>query len=246
MPEDVINKRERERYDELNDNHKSNSHEQHNNTTLLSRIAVPVLFAALIGTTGGTIALASMVGEFFTLFPSAEAAKKIPTCDGLTATIVGKEKKNDVLQGTEGTDVIVGLSGNDQIFGNGGNDHMCGGTGDDHIEGGTGNDKLFGEEQVVGGTGNDILIGDDGNDELVGGAGNDGLGGDAGDDFLIGNDGNDRLFGDAGDDILLGDAGDDELGSVDGVVDNDELNGGSEINADICNSDPDPEVNCEI
>ena len=45
----------------------------------------------------------------------------------MTATIVGKEKKNDVLQGTSGDDVIVGLSGNDQIFGNGGYDHICGG-----------------------------------------------------------------------------------------------------------------------
>jgi hypothetical protein len=66
------------------------------------------LFAALIGTTGGTIAVATKVGEFFMLFPSAEA-KQIYICDGLTATIVGKEKKDDVLQGTSGDDVIIGL-----------------------------------------------------------------------------------------------------------------------------------------
>jgi hypothetical protein len=51
-----------------------------------------------------------------------------------------------------------------------------------------------------------------------------------------------------GDNHLLGGAGDDELESRDGVVDNDSLDGGSgsETNGDTCNSDPDPEVNCEI
>jgi hypothetical protein len=51
-----------------------------------------------------------------------------------------------------------------------------------------------------------------------------------------------------GDNHLLGGDGDDELESRDGVVDNDSLDGGSgsETNGDTCNSDPDPEVDCEI
>ena len=47
---------------------------------------------------------------------------------------------------------------------------------------------------------------------------------------------------------ILGNAGDDDLSGIDGVVDNDDLDGGSgsETNGDTCDSDPDPEVNCEI
>jgi hypothetical protein len=50
------------------------------------------------------------------------------------------------------------------------------------------------------------------------------------------------------DDFLSGFAGDDELESRDGVVDNDSQDGGSgsETNGDTCNSDPNPEVDCEI
>ena len=45
-----------------------------------------------------------------------------------------------------------------------------------------------------------------------------------------------------------GDAGDDTVHSIDLVVNNDEIDGGSgsEIDGDECESDPDPEVNCEI
>jgi hypothetical protein len=41
---------------------------------------------------------------------------------------------------------------------------------------------------------------------------------------------------------MNGEAGDDTLDSVDGVVNNDELDGGT--GTDTCSSDPDPEVNC--
>src|ERR671924_625310 len=80
-----------------------------------------------------TIASSLVLGIPFLL--SSADAKKL-TCDGLDATIIGKDKKDDVLQGTAGDDVIVGLGGNDQIFGNGGSDHICGGDGDDKIYGG--------------------------------------------------------------------------------------------------------------
>ena len=53
-----------------------------------------------------------------------------PTCNGLTATIVGTPGP-DTLIGTAGNDVIVGLGGDDLILGQGGNDVICGGDGDD-------------------------------------------------------------------------------------------------------------------
>jgi hypothetical protein len=43
---------------------------------------------------------------------------------------------------------------------------------------------------------------------------------------------------------MFGEADDDFLAGIDGVVDNDSLDGGTEI--DTCLSDPDPEVNCEL
>ena len=43
---------------------------------------------------------------------------------------------------------------------------------------------------------------------------------------------------------MFGGDGNDNLNSVDGVVNNDSLDGGT--GTDICFSDPDPEVNCEI
>jgi hypothetical protein len=130
-----------------------NNQHQHNRLTLLSRIAVPILFAGLVSATGGIIAVTTLLGEVsYQLFPSAEAAKKTYTCDGLTATIVGKERKNDVLEGTSGNDIIVGLGGNDQIFGNDGEDHACGGTGNDGFRGG------YGDDFMDGGPGYDICV----------------------------------------------------------------------------------------
>ena len=76
MPESIIEKERQE--NQVNSYHKKSNrnNQQHK---LLSRIAVPILFAALVGTTGGTIALASMIGGVSSmLFPSAEAAKKSP------------------------------------------------------------------------------------------------------------------------------------------------------------------------
>ena len=73
-----------------------------------------------------------------------------PTCDGLTATLVGTEA-GDHLVGTAGDDVIVGLGGSDFITGLGGSDTICGGEGHDLVLGGAGNDVL------IGGAGNDLL-----------------------------------------------------------------------------------------
>lgn len=64
-------------------------------------------------------------------------------------------------------------------------------------------------------------------------------------DSMSGGDGNDDVFGEDGDDGMEGDAGDDLVGGTDGVVNNDEIDGGAGIN-DLCfNGDPDPVVNCE-
>jgi Ca2+-binding RTX toxin-like protein len=54
------------------------------------------------------------------------------------------------------------------------------------------------------------------------------------DDNIDGGDGSDRMFGENDNDHLT---------SIDGEVNNDNLDGGS--GTDTCDSDPDPEVNCE-
>jgi Ca2+-binding RTX toxin-like protein len=51
------------------------------------------------------------------------------------------------------------------------------------------------------------------------------------------------VFGGPGNDRHSGGAGDDNLNSIDDVVNNDRLDGGT--GTDTCASDPDPEVNCE-
>jgi Ca2+-binding RTX toxin-like protein len=144
MPERIIKRREYQ----LNNNHKNNSknnhRQQYRHNTILSQISVSILFAALVGTTGSTIALATMAGGVSSmLFPSAEATP-VYRCEGLIATILGTISGNDVLQGTLGDDVIIGFGGNDQIFGNGGFDRICGGIGDDNIYGGNSQDILNG------------------------------------------------------------------------------------------------------
>jgi hypothetical protein len=63
-------------------------------------------------------------------------------------------------------------------------------------------------------------------------------------DFMDGFDGNDIMSGDVANDDMFGNADNDFLRSLDLVVNNDNLDGGANI--DTCNSDPDPEVNCEI
>jgi Ca2+-binding RTX toxin-like protein len=102
----------------------------------------------------------------------------IPTCNGLTPTIVGTAV-NNTINGTSGPDVIVGLGGADTINGLGGNDTICG------------ND------------GPDIVYGGDGNDWIDGGASPDDLNGGGGDDFLDGGLHNDSLRGDNGRDTCV-------------------------------------------
>jgi hypothetical protein len=63
---------------------------------------------------------------------------------------------------------------------------------------------------------------------------------------MHGNAGNDIVTGDAGSDNLNGDDGNDTLDSRDGVENNDSLDGGTHTIGDVCISDPDPEMNCEL
>jgi Ca2+-binding RTX toxin-like protein len=139
------------------------------------------------------------------------------SCDNPT---ISGTNGNDVIDGTPGADVITGKGGDDKINGLGGNDIICGGDGRDTINGGSGSDTIFGGK---------------GDDSISGGMGNDTLNGGAGNDSLSGNGGNDKLLGSSGNDTLSG---------LDGVTNNDSLDGG--FGTDTCNSNPDPEVNCEI
>jgi len=52
------------------------------------------------------------------------------------------------------------------------------------------------------------------------------------------------MFGNNGADDKVGNAGNDNLDSIDRVVNNEDLDGGTGI--DVCLSDPDHEVRCEI
>jgi hypothetical protein len=61
-------------------------------------------------------------------------------------------KRDNILNGTEGADVILGLGGNDELYGLGGGDTLDGGTGDDLLSPGAG------EDTVDGGAGTDTLL----------------------------------------------------------------------------------------
>jgi hypothetical protein len=99
----------------------------------------------------------------------------VPTCNGLTPTIVGSAL-NNIINGTSGRDVIQALGGSDTINGLGGDDVICGHDGLDKIYGGDGDDW------IDGGASNDDLNGGDGDDFIDGGLHNDSIRGDGGRD----------------------------------------------------------------
>jgi hypothetical protein len=76
-------------------------------------------------------------------------------------------------------------------------------------------------------------------------------GGDGGGNHLCGNrndrissgDGIDNVFGEGGIDVIDGGNGNEHLNSIDRVVNNDKLDGGT--GTDTCTSEPDLEGNCE-
>jgi len=104
-----------------------------------------------------------------------ELSPDTPTCDGMTATIVGTAG-NDEIRGTENADIIVTLGGNDKVSGRGGSDTICGGAGKDRLRGDDAADRLFGEadkDRVEGGKGDDLLDGGPNDDRCDGGPGTD-------------------------------------------------------------------------
>jgi hemolysin type calcium-binding protein len=87
----------------------------------------------------------------------------VPTCNGLTATIVGNGQ-NNTITGTNGPDVIVALAGADTINAGRGNDTICGGDGPDTIDAGDGNDWVDGgasPDDIRGGSGVDTCLSGD-------------------------------------------------------------------------------------
>jgi Ca2+-binding RTX toxin-like protein len=106
-------------------------------------------------------------------YPLASAGATVSTCQGLAATIVGTDGRDDIT-GTTGRDVIAAGKGWDHVDGRDGDDVICGGRGADNIQGGPGNDRVYGEadgllynEDQYG----DVLTGGPGNDYIDGGPG---------------------------------------------------------------------------
>jgi Ca2+-binding RTX toxin-like protein len=137
----------------------------------------------------------------------------------------------------------------DSVFGNPVINEPCSPTSCDNptITGTNGNDVIDGTPgiDVINGKGGDDMInGLGGNDIICGGAGNDNISGGLGNDVLNGGSGNDTISGNGGNDKLFGSSGNDKLNAKDGIVDNDSIDGG--FGTDTCNSNPDPEVSCEI
>ena len=130
-----------------------------------------------------------------------------PTCQGVTATLVGGVSR-DVINGTAGNDVVVSGDGSDTINTGDGDDRVCSGAGVDSIAAGNGNDSVFAgpdADTVRGEADDDTLLGNAGSgdtndvgDTISGGPGDDFLDGWVGDDVLVGGPGDDSLRGEAG------------------------------------------------
>lgn len=132
-------------------------------------------------------------------------AERTPRCLGVTATIVGTER-HDELVGTPGRDVIAGREGQDRIDARGGDDLVCAGGGFDFVRGRAGDDRIVsgrGSDTTHGGPGSDrIRTGVGTVEALFGGKGDDRLwGGPGAFDGLIGGPGDDRMDGGGGRDI---------------------------------------------
>lgn len=107
----------------------------------------------------------------FTVEPIPAGPPPAPTCNGQTATIVGKPGATTI-RGTQGPDVIVDLDGANRIDGRGGNDTICTGGGADNITGGAGSDWIDagdGANVVSAGTGADRIVSGAGDDRIDGG-----------------------------------------------------------------------------
>jgi len=168
------------------------------------------------------------------------------------------------LAGGAGNDTIDGLAGTDNILGDAGNDSLSGGPGPvgtvldgDIIDGGLGNDTVHYDTRTVPLT---ITLDAGANDGAANerdtvrtsvenvnlGSASDTVTGSTEPNIISGGNGNDTITGAGGPDVLVGGGGNDTINGVDGVLANDELDGGVG-DADTCTSDGgDSEVNCEI
>jgi Ca2+-binding RTX toxin-like protein len=217
-----------------------------------SRVASRLAYARII-----LVSVAAAAGAWVAFLAlSGSAAGAGPTCFGKPATIVGNGNAN-TLRGTAGDDVIVGGAGRDRIDGRGGSDRICGGDDPDKVFGGPGADKLDGEraaDDLFGEQGADFARGDRGADKLFGEKGVDGLDGGAGPDDVFGGAGPDNLFGGPnpgvadnlsggpGTDTLDGEEGEDNLF---GGPDDDDLDGGEDVDNCQQGTGTGPVVNCE-
>jgi len=75
--------------------------------------------------------------------------------------LIGKDNKDDVIDGLGGDDIILGLGGHDRLSGSAGNDTLFGGAGNDRLDGGTGNDNMAGD------VGDDVYVVDSANDIVL-------------------------------------------------------------------------------
>jgi Ca2+-binding RTX toxin-like protein len=190
---------------------------------------------------------------------SLDLGTATPTARGLALadTLYG-DYGADVLDGRGADDTLVGGSGADSENGGDGDDVFEQGALDrgDAFSGGAGardrvsyarrhdevvvdlddvaddgvpseaDDVRSDVKQVAGGIADDTLTGSAATNVLLGGRGNDTLSGLAGADTLSGG---------SGDDTLLGGSGNDTLGSIDGVLGNDRLDG--QADSDACSID---------
>jgi Ca2+-binding RTX toxin-like protein len=133
-------------------------------TDATSGPASPLAQALANTNAAGTFAATLTGTDRAGLRTSASCAYRVsvPTCNGLTPTIVGTGA-NNTINGTAGRDVIVGLGGADTIDGRGGDDVICGGDGPDTLSGGDGSDW------IDGGASSDSIRGDGGRDTCISG-----------------------------------------------------------------------------
>jgi Ca2+-binding RTX toxin-like protein len=146
------------------------------------------------------------------------AEATLPTCFGMSVTMMGTPGADTLIGEAGVSDVIYGAGGDDVIIGGEfyddgtAADLLCGGPGADFVKGARGNDKLNGgdgNDRVDGSNGADLEQGNGGNDRVGAGSFADadraadiGNGGD-GRDELIGGWGKDRLSGGGGSDRLI-------------------------------------------
>jgi Ca2+-binding RTX toxin-like protein len=143
--------------------------------------------------------------------------------DQITSIFDHASPESSLLDGGDGNDRLHGIG---TLLGGEGNDTLTldllgapGATG--LLDGGEGNDRISGNGTLVGGGGNDSLTG---SGDLSGGLGDDTL---TGEGTLDGGEGDDVITGRDSTDTLIGGAGNDTITTGSGVLDVDDVQGGT-------------------